>query len=93
MLTGLVVDGSGFVIVMDAGNERVEAFRADGSFVLAFGGPGSAAGQFFNPSALDVDPQGRLLVLDKDNSRIQVFANLATPARRETWGALKRRFQ
>jgi hypothetical protein len=54
---------------------------------------GSGPGQFNNPSALDVDPQGRLLVLDKDNSRIQVFANLATPAQRQTWGALKSRFR
>jgi hypothetical protein len=91
--TGIVVDGNGFVIVMDAGNERVEVFRPDGSFVLEFGGPGSGQAQFNNASALDVDPQDRLYVLDKDNARVQVFANLATPVRRESWGELKTRFK
>lgn len=68
-------------------------FRPDGSFVLEFGSPGSGPVQFNNASALDVDPLGRLYVLDKDNARVQVFANLATPVRRESWGELKTRFK
>jgi len=87
------VDANGFVVETDAGNQRVQAFRPDGTFVLAFGSGGSGPGQFANPSAIDVDAAGRLLVLDKDNARVQVFADLSTPVRREGWGALKRRWR
>ena len=86
--TGVAVDPQGYVMVMD-GNDRVEVFRPDGAFVLAFGSAGSGTGQFTNAAAIDVDPGHRIVVLDKDNSRVQVFADVTTPARRSSWKAVK----
>jgi DNA-binding beta-propeller fold protein YncE len=80
----------GFVHVFDSDNHRVQAFRADGSFVTAWGSQGSGDGQFASSAALDVDPTSRLYVMDMDNARVQVFDALSTPARRSTWGAVKR---
>jgi DNA-binding beta-propeller fold protein YncE len=37
------------------------------------GGPGSDAGQFALPLGVAAGPDGRLYVLDSDNSRVQVF--------------------
>ena len=39
-----------------------------------FGEAGSDSGQFKNPQALSVDPQGAIYVCDTDNHRIQKFA-------------------
>jgi DNA-binding beta-propeller fold protein YncE len=38
-----------------------------------FGGTGTEQGLFINPSALDVTDDGRVLVCDRGNNRIQVF--------------------
>ena len=46
-----------------------------------------------HPAAIECDAQGRVIVLDKDNSRVQVFAEIATSAKRETWGVVKQRWR
>jgi hypothetical protein len=38
-----------------------------------FGGTGTAAGLFKNPSGMDISEDGRLFICDKDNHRIQIF--------------------
>ena len=52
---------------------RIIKFTPDGKFVKAWGSLGSGASQFRNPHALVFDSQGRLLVADRVNGRIQVF--------------------
>ncbi len=70
------------------------AFRENGSFVYAFGSAGSGSGQFNNAAALDVSAFNALLyVLDKDNARVEVFEAFASPARRSSWGAIKRLYR
>ena len=52
------------------------------SFVISelgrFGGTGSKAGQFKNPSAIDVNDKGQIYVCDRGNNRIQVFESNGT---------------
>ena len=52
---------------------RIIKFSADGKFIKAWGSLGSKPSQFRNPHALVFDSQGRLLVADRVNGRIQVF--------------------
>ena len=52
---------------------RIIKFSPDGEFIKAWGSLGSGKSQFRNPHALVFDSQGRLLVADRVNGRIQVF--------------------
>jgi DNA-binding beta-propeller fold protein YncE len=52
---------------------RILKFSPDGKFIKAWGSLGSGKSQFRNPHALVFDSQGRLLVADRVNGRIQVF--------------------
>jgi DNA-binding beta-propeller fold protein YncE len=52
---------------------RIIKFSPDGKFIKAWGSLGSGKSQFRNPHALVFDSQGRLLVADRVNGRIQVF--------------------
>jgi DNA-binding beta-propeller fold protein YncE len=52
---------------------RIIKFTADGKFIKAWGSLGSKPSQFRNPHALVFDSQGRLLVADRVNGRIQIF--------------------
>jgi DNA-binding beta-propeller fold protein YncE len=52
---------------------RIIKFSPDGKFIKAWGSLGSKPSQFRNPHALVFDSQGRLLVADRVNGRIQVF--------------------
>ncbi len=77
---GVAVDEEGNIYVADTFNHRVQKFDAQGNLLLAWGSPGAtnAPGQgnqtlFFGPRALAFDRQGRLLVTDTGNKRVQVF--------------------
>lgn len=58
-------------------SDRLQAFEqnSDGTFtpVLTVGGPGDGPGQFANPTGVAVDDNGRILVADTDNHRLQLF--------------------
>lgn len=71
---GLDLDGSGTVYVADTGNQRVQIFKSDGTFMSSFGSYGTAAGQFKNgPNGIAVDANGNIYVTDQGNGRAQVF--------------------
>src|SRR5918997_981080 len=66
----------GFVYVGDFGeNNNIQKFDSDGNFILNWGSPGSADGQFTNPADIAIDSQGVVYVVDNGNDRIQVFDN------------------
>jgi hypothetical protein len=60
-------------LVADSGNDRIQAFDANGNFVSAFGTSGSGNGQFDNPQGLAVDSTGNIIVADNGNNRLQVL--------------------
>jgi hypothetical protein len=73
--TDLAVDNrNGDIYVADSGNNRVQRFNRDGSFLSEFGGMGPANGQFNNPTGIAVDNQGFVYVSDTNNNRVQKFA-------------------
>jgi len=52
---------------------RISRFTKDGRFVGSFGKWGSGPGEFKTPHDLTLDSQGRLLVADRGNMRIQIL--------------------
>jgi peptidylglycine monooxygenase len=72
--TDVAVAADGEFYVSDGyGNSQVHRFAADGRHLASWGRPGSGRGEFSTPHAIWVDRQGRVLVADRENDRVQVF--------------------
>ena len=71
--TGVAVDGSGKVYVMDYSNNRVQKFDSSGTYLTKWGNYGSGDGQFQYAIGLAVDGGGTVYVADDSNQRIQKF--------------------
>jgi DNA-binding beta-propeller fold protein YncE len=52
---------------------RISVFDKDGKFIRTIGKTGTAPGEFRTPHALRWDSQGRLIVADRHNHRIQIL--------------------
>ena len=52
---------------------RVSVFDKNGKFLRVIGRTGSGPGEFRTPHALEFDSQGRLIVADRHNHRIQIL--------------------
>jgi DNA-binding beta-propeller fold protein YncE len=64
----------GEIYVADGyGNSSVHRFSADGALLKTWGGQGDGPGAFTTPHAVAIDGQGRVLVGDRENNRVQVF--------------------
>ncbi|MFZ5916608.1 MAG: flippase activity-associated protein Agl23 [Chloroflexota bacterium] len=77
---GLVVDDRGRVYVADTWNHRVQVFDGDGTLIAAWGAHAQVQGLdpdtaafFWGPRDITIDGQGRVLVTDTGNKRVQVF--------------------
>ena len=72
--TGIAVapDGSLYVCEGYAGHS-VWRFGTDGSILARWGAHGSGPGEFVNAHALWVRPDGSVVVVDRENDRLQVF--------------------
>ena len=67
--TGEVYSSDGY------GNARIHRFAADGTLKQSWGAPGKAApGEFHVPHGVWVHTDGRVLVADRENNRIQIFS-------------------
>jgi DNA-binding beta-propeller fold protein YncE len=72
--TNLAAGPSGDLYVTDGyGNCRVHRFSPSGELLGSWGEPGTGPGRFHLPHGLAVDADGRVLVADRENDRIQVF--------------------
>jgi len=56
-------------------NARVHRFAADGGLKASWGEPGHGPGQFHLPHSIAIDAEGRLLVADRANRRIQIYTD------------------
>ena len=63
---------NGSFYVLDSRYNEVRKYDASGQFVEAFGRPGRGPMEFQYPQALEIDPDGRLYVADR-NRQIKVF--------------------
>ncbi len=67
---------SGELYISDGyGNARVHKFTPDGSLLFSWGAPGKTGpGEFHVPHGVWVHTDGRVLVADRENNRIQIFS-------------------
>jgi sugar lactone lactonase YvrE len=85
----VVVSRDGSIFVGDGhnhghgGNNRIVKFAKDGTFVAAWGAPGSGPGEFQGIHALAMDSRDRLFVGDRANQRIQILDTQGSHL--ETW--------
>ncbi len=66
----VAVDGDDNIYVLDSGNNRVQKFSSDGSFLLEITGNGGA---WSYPEGFDVDSHGNVYVSDSGKERVQIF--------------------
>ena len=79
---------SGDIYVSDGyANSKVHRFRGDGAAVTSWGALGRGRGEFMNPHAVWVLPDGRVVVVDRENDRLQVFT--ANGDCVDVWGDFK----
>lgn len=72
--TDLAIDNkSGDIYVVDSGNNRVQRFSPEGSYLSEFGQFGIENGSFNTPWGIAIDTDGYIYVSDSKNSRIQKF--------------------
>ena len=81
----VAVDSEGRIYVADSGNNRVQVFNSDGTFLRQWGSTckldtgegcqGDGRGQFNEPWGIAVDKDGNVYVSDTWNHRIQKFDN------------------
>lgn len=73
--SGVAIAPWGEVYVADGyGASRVHRFAADFTPLGVWGEPGPGPGQFSTPHALWCTEDGRVLVTDRENDRVQVFS-------------------
>jgi DNA-binding beta-propeller fold protein YncE len=85
--TDVALGPDGSIYVADGyGNSAVHRFDAQGVWQASWGEPGAGAGQFTTPHAVRVLADGRVLVADRENNRVQVFS--ADGAYLSEWGDL-----
>jgi sugar lactone lactonase YvrE len=72
--TKAAVAPNGDLYVADGyGNARVHHFSPEGELIHSWGEPGSGPGQFRVPHGICFDGDGRVLVADRENDRVQFF--------------------
>ena len=60
-------------LVCEELNHRVQAFKLSGEFVTKFGAKGTRAGEFNVPGSTAVLSDGKIIVTDYNNHRVQIF--------------------
>jgi len=73
---GVAVDASNNLYVVNSESWRMDKFDSAGTWILRWGGWGSADGKFLDPYGIAVAPDGSVYVADTWNNRLQKFSPL-----------------
>jgi hypothetical protein len=76
--SSVTVDSADNVYVADTGNNRIQKFSENGTFITKWGEYGTANGSFSRPFGVVADPAGNVYVADTGNNRIQKFSGNGT---------------
>jgi sugar lactone lactonase YvrE len=75
MPTSSAVDAQGRIFAADGyGNRRVHRFSPEGELEISWGRSGVGSGEFSMVHHVSIDDQGRILISDRENDRIQFFS-------------------
>lgn len=69
----ICVDQYGNVTVIEETTGRIYQYDKDGNALAVFGGLGERKGTFLQPTAIAVDTQGKIYVLDSLRNNLQIF--------------------
>lgn len=84
--TRIAVDGLGNLFILNRPGYEIYKFDSQGSFQDRFGSQGDQPQQFNNPDPMNVDPKGRVFVLDFDAGYVlKVFDNNGTYLKTLPW--------
>lgn len=65
----------GTIVIVDAGNFRIQKFSPEGEFLASFGRKGQGPGEFQVMGGMTIDDQGRMYVADLNTNTIKVFSS------------------
>ncbi len=85
-VTDIAVSRDGAMLILDApptGRASVRLFSPKGQFLRRVGGEGRGPGEYSQPAAVAIMPDGRFLILDPITGRINVYNE--TGVYSETW--------
>ena len=73
--TAIAIDGKGTIYLTEYGEnlDRVLKYAPDGRFIKQWGTFGTGPGQFQRPMGIALTPDGKVLVADSCNHRLQLF--------------------
>jgi sugar lactone lactonase YvrE len=72
--TNVAVAPNGEIFVSDGyGNSRIHRFSHEGELQQSWGEPGTGPGELHTPHSVWVLPDGRLIVCDRQNERLQIL--------------------
>jgi len=69
---GISVDSEGNILVLDAGNNRIQKYDKDGKYLQSIGKQGQGPGEFERPSTLYLDTDDNIYVEDS-GSKVIIF--------------------
>ena len=70
---GIACDSTGKVYVADTGNNRIQVFTTEGTFLRMFGKHGCGSGELDGPYGIAIDSNGMVYVSEDGNHRVSVF--------------------
>ena len=71
---GVAVNERNEIAVTKFGNDRIQVFSSDGTYLRSFGRGGYKQGELDWPAGVAFDKNGHIIVVDSDNHRVQVFS-------------------
>lgn len=69
----IAVSKQGIITVIEEASGKLYQYDQEGNLLTVFGGKGEQQGRFTMPSAIEIDDQGRIYVLDSALGSIQIF--------------------
>jgi len=71
---GVAVNERDEIAVTDNGNNRIQVFNSDWTYLRSFGRRGDKNGEFNFPAGIGFDKNDNIIVVDTNNSRVQRFS-------------------
>lgn len=75
----MAVDLNGDLLLSEGTKDEIYRYSAQGKLISKWGRQGWGYGEFDDPAGLAVDSEGKLYVVDRNNSRVQVFERHVRP--------------